>query len=151
MFFPAGTWQTDCFLRIVHGQKEGQQRRKIPGIREASRESGDESIISTFSSSHPQSTFQNILSPRSSIPQDYHVPPFHPCLASRKTSTQTMARSAVDESSTTPLWPFRAAKLRLIAIPQLARDGHRGQEGSPKGTFEVEVGCFLVQKKYILN
>lgn len=96
----------------------------------------------------PSKTFSP---PRSSIPQDYHVPPFHPCLASRKTSTQTMARSAVDESSTTPLWPFPAAKLRLIAIPQLARDGDRGQEGSPKGTFEVEVGCFLVQQKYILN
>ena len=58
-----------------------------------------------------------------------------------------MARSAVDESSMTSLWPFPAAKLRLIAIPQLARDGDRGQEGSPKGTFEVEVGCFLVQQK----
>ena len=80
LFFPAGTWQTDCFLCIVHGQKEGQQRRKIPGIREASRESGDDDafIISTFSTSHPQSTFQNILSPQSSIPQDYHVTPIPP-------------------------------------------------------------------------
>ena len=80
------------------------------------------------------------------LKQMFTPSPTTPYLASRQTSTQTMARSAVEESSMTPMSPF--PKSRLIAIPQ-GRWRWRSRRERKKRVLllEVEVSCVWFKEK----
>ncbi len=147
LFFPACTRQMDRFLRIVHGQKEGQQRGKIPGIRKAYRlwrwkhdRFGTLVMVLSLEIVGTYPFGPNCVRSKSSyedLKQMFTPSPTTPYLASRQTSTQTMARSAVEESSMTPMSPF--PKPRLIAIPQGRWRWRSRRERKKRGRFYLKL------------